>query len=147
MTTTHDGASLEHRIGATGRFHVRLPSGEITIRGIDGDTVRVREHSGRAIGEAFEIEAGDGSLSLTAPDKSGVDLLVFALGRRSSLALEVEVPRGADVALETASAEVEASGLAGMTRIRTASATGSGSETGVSSSAGMGGRKTASTSA
>lgn len=120
MTTT-TGAVLEHPIGANGRFRLRQMSGEITVRGVDGDTVRVREREGRSIIDAFRVEKGEGILSLSAPEKFGVDLLFFGIGHRSSPVLEVEVPRGADVVIEAASAEVEASGLAGITRIRTAS--------------------------
>ena len=121
MTTTANGASLEHRIGANGRFRLRQLSGEITVRGVDGDTVRVRERDGKSLAENFRVETGEGILSLSAPDKFGVDLLFFGLGRRSSLDLEVEVPRGADVVIETASAELQASDLAGLTKVRTAS--------------------------
>jgi len=121
MTATGNSATLAHRIGAHGRFHLRQPSGEITIHGVDGETVRVRDRDGRAIGDSFRVEQGEGSLSLVAPDKFGVDLLLFGIGRRASPDLEVEVPRGADVAIETASATLDASGLVGMTRLRTAS--------------------------
>lgn len=121
MTTTTDGTILEHRIGANGRFHLRQLTGEIDVRGVDGETVRVRERQGRSIEDSFRIEKGEGTLSLSAPDRFGVDLLIFGIGRRSSLDLDVEVPRGADVAIETASAELQVSGLVGMTKVRTAS--------------------------
>lgn len=121
MTTTTDGTILEHRIGANGRFHLRQLSGEIDVRGVDGEMVRVRERQGRSIEDSFRIEKGEGTLSLSAPDRFGVDLLIFGIGRRASLDLDVEVPRGADVAIETASAELHASGLVGMTKVRTAS--------------------------
>ena len=45
------------------------------------------------------IETGEGQLSLTAPDRVGLNM-VFDIGRRSSFDLEVEVPRGAAVSIE-----------------------------------------------
>jgi hypothetical protein len=120
MTTTTNGASLEHEIGASGQFHLRQLSGSIRIRGVEGSTARVRERNGRTLAESFEIETGDGRLSLTAPDKLGLDI-VFGRGRRSSLDLEVEVPTAAEVSIETASADLEGRRLTGRTKVRTAS--------------------------
>ncbi len=119
--TVGSSNTLEHVIGPTGRFHLRLLSGSIVVHGVDGDRVRVREKSGKAIADVFRIEAGEGSLSLTSPDRGGIDLIVFGIGRRSSLDLEVDVPRGADVTIETASAELAGGGLGGRSKVRTAS--------------------------
>ena len=120
MTTTTNGASLEHEIGTGGSFHLRQLSGSIRIRGIAGGTARVRERNGRSLAEAFEIETADGRLALSAPDRMGLDA-VFGRGRRSSLDLEVEVPAGAETSIETASADLEGHHLTGRTKIRTAS--------------------------
>ena len=119
--TVENISAFEHMIGARGRFHVRLMSGSIAIRAVDGETVRVRERSGKSIQDAFRVEAGEGTLSLSAPDRGGIELVVFGIGRRSSLDLEVEVPRGARISVELASADVDGTGLAGRTRVRTAS--------------------------
>jgi hypothetical protein len=119
MTTTTNGSTLDHPIGETGRFHVRQLSGSIRVRGVDGDTVKVRERSGRNLADAFQVEQGPGSLSLTAPDRFGD--LIFGGGRRSSMDLEVEVPKRANVTIETASAELDAADLTAATNIRTAS--------------------------
>ena len=120
MTTTTNDAALEHEIGATGRFHLRQLSGSIRVRGVEGATARVRERNGRSLSESFQIEAGEGQLSLTAPERFGLDI-VFGIGRRSSLDLEVEVPRGAAVSIETASGELGATDLVGGLKVRTAS--------------------------
>lgn len=120
MTTTTNGAALEHEIGTTGRFHLRQLSGNIRLRGVDGAVARVRERNGRSLSENFHIEAGEGHLSLTAPERFGLDL-VFGIRRRSSFDLEVEVPRSAAVSIETASGELDGSDLAGPVKIRTAS--------------------------
>ncbi len=121
MTQTTSAASLEHTIGAAGRFHLRQFSGEIRVRGVDGDAVRVHERNGKSLRDTFAIEAEEGSLSLVAPSKGGIDLLVFGVGRRSSVDLDVELPRGATVSVETASADTKAHGLTGELRFRTAS--------------------------
>ena len=120
MTTTTNGAALEHEIGATGRFHLRQGSGSIRVRGVDGATARVRERNGKDLADSFQIEVGDGSLSLTAPDKIGFDI-VFGFSRRSSLDLEVEVPRSAAVSIESVSADLHAGDLSGQLKVRTAS--------------------------
>ena len=120
MTTTTNGAVLEHEIGATGRFHLRQTSGSIRVRGVDGAVARVRDRDGRPLADSFKIEAGDGELSLTAPDRFGLDL-VFGLGRRSSPDLDVDLPRSAVISIETASGDLEAADLIGRLKVRTAS--------------------------
>jgi hypothetical protein len=120
MTTTTNGAALEHEIGATGSFHLRQLSGSIFLRGVDGGTARVVERTGKSLAEGFHIETGEGRLSLTAPDRAGLNM-VFDIGRRSSFDLEVEVPRGATVSIESASAELRLADLTNQLRIRTAS--------------------------
>jgi len=120
MTTTTNGAALEHEIGATGSFRLRQLSGSIFLRGVDGGTARVRERNGKSLAEGFQIETGEGQLSLTAPDRVGLNM-VFDIGRRSSFDLEVEVPRGAAVSIESASAELQLADLTNKLRIRTAS--------------------------
>jgi len=120
MTTTTNGAALEHEIGATGSFRLRQLSGSIFLRGVDGGTARVRERNGKSLAEGFQVETGEGQLSLTAPDRVGLNM-VFDIGRRSSFDLEVEVPRGAAVSIESASAELRLADLTNKLRIRTAS--------------------------
>ncbi len=119
--TVPNGAIFEHAIGSTGRFQLRQMSGSIAVRAVEGETVRVHEKSGKSIAEVFQIEAGEGRLTLTSPDRGGIDLIAFGIGRRSSLDIEIEVPPGADVSIETASADVTVAGLSARTKIRTAS--------------------------
>lgn len=122
MTTTTDPSTLEHRIGASGRLQIRMMSGSIAIRAVDGETVRVRERNGRSLAEAFRIETSADRLSLTSNEKfGGVDFIVFSIGRRSGLALEIDVPRGTTVGVDSASAEISMSGLTGSMKVRTAS--------------------------
>ena len=101
MTTTTDASTLEHRIGPAGRLQIRMMSGSIAIRAVEGETVRVRERNGRSLADAFRVETGADRLSLTSNEKfGGVDFIVFSIGRRSALALEVDVPRGTAVGVD-----------------------------------------------
>ncbi len=120
MTGDRADATAEYLIGPSGQFQLRHPSGDITIRGTDGDRVRVTEESGRPIPDLYQVEVTDGSVSLTARSRFGLDAVVPGLGRASH-DLAVEVPRGAAVVIETASGEIEGTDLQGSTRIRTAS--------------------------
>ena len=120
MNTTIDGtAQLEHHIGPTGRFSLKVPSGSVTIRGIDGDVARIRDLTGRALADRFSIDAGTGHLSLEGKTRFGLGIQISL--RSSDEELEIEVPRSANVAIDTASADVEATGLAGPKRFKTAS--------------------------
>jgi hypothetical protein len=110
---------LEHQIGPTGRFSLQVPAGSVAIRGTDGDVVRVRDLDGRSLGDRFTIVSGPDHVSLEPKSRFG---FVFQLGSKSTDDdLEVEVPRSASVVIETASADVEATGLAGPKRFKTAS--------------------------
>lgn len=121
MTQTNERTtSIEHVIGPRGRFTLRQASGEIAIRGVEGGTVRIRSVDGdNALHEHFQIEQGDGFLDVRQHERIGLGIKLFSRG--SSPEIEVEVPHGATVSVETASAEIEASDLSGAKRFRTAS--------------------------
>ena len=123
MTASTNAASqLEHTIGTEGRFALRLPSGSATIRGTDGDVARVRDLTGRPLGERFEIAAGDGSLELSARQRVGFSIAIGSLGFGDhSPELAIDVPRGASVSIDTASADVVGRGLTGSKHFHTAS--------------------------
>ncbi|MEZ0239604.1 MAG: DUF4097 domain-containing protein, partial [Chloroflexota bacterium] len=97
---------------------LRQASGEIAIRGVEGDTVRVRSRDDRALAEQFEIEIGDGFLELRQPEKLGIGFKLF--GKNESPEIEVEVPHGATVSIDSASADIEAADLSGAKQFRTA---------------------------
>ena len=116
-TTQHAGTSVEQRIGPRGRFSLKFASGDVAIRGVEGDTARVRSLDDRPLTEVFTIEAGDDRLELRQTEKIGLGIF----GRGHSADLEVEVPHGASVSIETASADIVARDLSGDKRFRTAS--------------------------
>ena len=119
MTKTAEGAgtALEQRIGPRGRFVLKLASGEVTVRGGEGDTARVRSLDDRSLADLFTIETGDDHLELRQTEKFGLGIF----GRGHSAELDVEVPHGANVTIETASADIDASDLSGTKKFRTAS--------------------------
>jgi hypothetical protein len=119
MTKTAQGAgtALEHKIGPRGRFVLRFASGEVAVRGVEGDTARVRSLDERSLADLFTIETGDDHLELRQIEKFGLGIF----GRGHSAELDVEVPHGANVTIDTASADIEARDLSGTKRFRTAS--------------------------
>ena len=124
MMTVSTGPNLAHVIGAEGLVAIRLREGEITLRGVDGDTARVRELNGLDLSDVFIIEAEEGSLSLGATRGFEVLLGKRTLRRtfgRQSAELEVEVPKRATLVIETESGEIEATNVVGEQRYHTAS--------------------------
>lgn len=132
--TTATGFTLEHPIGPEGHLAIRLRSGEVRLRGADGDIVRVREVNGRQLDDLFEIEAGDGSLTLHT--RRGLDVSWLGFGPRDLLdwmgpsarggsgyapELVIDVPRRAAIVIEASSADIAADGLLGDQRYRVAS--------------------------
>jgi len=117
MTAATTGASLDHVIGPNGLLSIRLGDGRARLRAVDGGSLRIRDGHSRDLADLFEIELGDGSASFHA-DKRWDDR---RHGRGHTPDVEVDVPRGATVVIEAGSADIEADGLAGDQRYRTAS--------------------------
>jgi Toastrack DUF4097 len=117
--TTTAGTTLEHRIGPRGRFSLQQASGDILIRGVEGDTVRVRSLDDKSLSDVFDVEVGDDRVVLRQRD--GIDSLLRKMSRGSGIDLKVEVPHGASLSIETASADIGATDLSGSKRFRTAS--------------------------
>lgn len=117
-----DAAELQHPIGRSGRFALRLPAGEVSITAVDGNVAKVRDLGGRSLADRFDIAATDGSLELTVRNRLGITLAIgdFSIGGGSA-ELAVELPRGTRVAIDTASADVSVTGITGPGRYRTAS--------------------------
>ena len=111
------GTTLEHRIGPRGRFVLHQAAGEVSIRGVEGETVRVRSLDGRAFSDLFTVETGDDVVELKQIEKFG---LAF-LSRREGAELEIDVPHGATLTIDTQSADIEARDLSGVKSFRSAS--------------------------
>ena len=116
MTTTSTGSILDHDIGSGGLLSIRLANGSARLRATDGPSIRIRDTHGRELSDMFAVELGAGSVSLRA-DKSGGH---WHRGGGTP-DLEIDLPRGATVLIEGGSADIEADGLIGDQRYRTAS--------------------------
>ena len=112
-----EATALEHRIGPRGSFVLRFASGEVSVRGVEGDTARVRSTDDRPLADVFTIETGEDRLELRQVEKLGLGIF----GKGHSAELEVEVPHGASVSVDTASADIVARDLSGTKRFRSAS--------------------------
>lgn len=117
--STTAGTSVEHRIGPRGRFTLKLASGEVLVRGVEGDTVRVKAMDDTTLSDVFNVEVGDDRLELRQREWGELGLGIFK--RSHGIDLKIEVPHGADLSIETASADVSASDLSGRKHFRSAS--------------------------
>ncbi len=132
--TAATGFMLEQPIGLEGQLSIRIRSGEVRLRAVEGEFARVREVNGHELADLFEIAAADGSLSLRT--RRGLDVGWLGFGPRDLLAwmepgakggslyapeLVIEVPHRAAVVVEASSGEIVAEGLLGDQRYRTAS--------------------------
>lgn len=113
-TTT---SSVEHAIGAEGLFVLHLSSGDVRVRGVDGDIARVEDRHGNPIVDDFDVETGEGSLAVRA--RKGLRIKIGP-GRHEAPDLVVDVPRRATIVVETASGDVTGEDLAGEQRFHTA---------------------------
>ena len=116
---TATGTTLEHRIGPRGHFSLRQASGDISIRGVEGDVVRVHSADDRSLSDQFDIVLDDDRVALD--QRGGLDIGMRLFSRGSSAELKVEVPHGATVSIATGSADIRASDLSGGKSFQTAS--------------------------
>jgi hypothetical protein len=117
-----DPTEIRHVIGAAGSFSLHNISGDITLRGVDGDEVVVRARSERGRGDwlPLVVRRGEGSLSIEIEQRGP---LLFGLGWRHVPGIEFDVtlPRGARVDVNAVSSDVDARGLTGEQEFRTVS--------------------------
>ena len=109
--------TIDHQIGTRGRLVVRQASGEVTVRGVEGDRVRVEADDAQEFRDRYTVQADDGALEIRQTEKLGFGIF----GRGESVDLEIEVPHGANVTIETQSGDIDASDLSGSKAFRTAS--------------------------
>ena len=119
MTTANDTSQvvIDHTIGARGRLTIHLAAAELRLLATDGDRVVVRMPNGSALPDRVVVETVDGGLTIREKETLG---LTFAIGRKV-VQLEVDVPAGAEVAIDSASGWLDGLGLRGEQRYRTAS--------------------------
>ncbi len=127
---------ITHRIGASGRLHLRVTDADVRLRANDEDEVRLRatfeiragtdEEADRVYdGVRLEVSAGDGSLEVA--DISGRGDLGSALRRlvsgRGHIGLSVEgtAPRGSELRIEGVSGDLVIEGMRGEQRYTTVS--------------------------
>ena len=120
---------IEHRIGATGFLQVNTSSGDLDVRGIDGESVRIttQDPDEAYVLDQYVVEAGDGSLHVRSPRGGQIEVNIgsFKWGRRigsgGGTDLVIEVPHGARVEFGTVSGDLNVSGLDGQQRYKTIS--------------------------
>jgi len=128
-TITSRAGLIEHPIGATGFFQLNTSSGDIDVRGTDGDRVRIttQDPDDAFVLDEYVVEAGEGSLRVRSPRGGLIEVNIgsFKWGRRlgggGGTDLVVEVPHGARVDIGTVSGDLNVSGLDGEQRYKTVS--------------------------
>lgn len=123
MTTseTTNETAIVHTIGAAGSLAVRVATWSVRLVGVVGDEVRVRDAEGGPLPH-MEVERGPDSLRIAQPSllgRLGIGIVVGADPR--DLRLVIEVPSGARVDVQSASGDLDATGLRTSQHYRTAS--------------------------
>jgi hypothetical protein len=136
MATFVRTQTVEHTIGQAGRLTLKVTSGDVAVRGIPGDEVRVQaqfeirasseEEANRAFAEAqLRVDGGDGYLTIEEPDdRSSLGALVGRLlsgHGQVDQTVTVEMPERAELRLDVVSADVNVEGLLGEQRYNTVS--------------------------
>jgi hypothetical protein len=103
-------AEITHRIGRNGRFSLNNVSGDVRLRGVDGDEVRViaRWDGHKDDPMPLAINRGDGYLEIETDQKMG-----WFSFRGGSIEFQIDVPFRARVDITAVSADVESHGLTG----------------------------------
>lgn len=118
MNATDTSQTIEHNVGDHGTVTVRLADWDAEIRGIDGDTARVRNANGGPLPDELQVDRTADGIAIRQYDKG----LTIVLGRRSrDVRLAIEVPKSAAVSIQTASGDAQATGLRGPVTARSAS--------------------------
>jgi len=113
-------AEIRHRIGATGSFNLNNVSGDVRVRGTDGDEVVVRarwDHGGGDRPLPLVVRRTDSSLSIETEERGGW----LGSWSRGSIEFDVTVPSGARVEIAAVSADIESHHLVGDQSYRTVS--------------------------
>lgn len=129
--------TIEHAIGATGRFQLRVTDPSVRVQATAGDVARVQVRfelsadSDAGADEAFErvrytVSASDGVLEVAEPKLAGTAVgsiaRIFGIGSsRTSASVVVEVPSGAETVIDGVSADIDVAGTRGTQEYRSVS--------------------------
>ena len=130
--------TIQHEIGPGGRLSLKVTSATVRLRGVDGETATLRatfdipastEQEADAVLQGVQLVStvADGELSVEEPNGAGGSGIGAMIGRilgghaDVDYSIEAELPRGAEVRLQTVSGEVTAEGLHGGQRYVTVS--------------------------
>ena len=117
-----DPAEIRHHIGATGAFNLANVSGDIRIRGADGDEAIVQAR-GRGHNEwlPLNVRKGEGMLSIEIESKGPGGLLGWRGRNDVEVEFDIILPRAARVDVNSVSADLDATGMVGDQSYRTVS--------------------------
>jgi hypothetical protein len=119
MSPADAAQTIEHRIGETGSLSVRLADWDVEVIAVDGDIARIRSADAANLPDGLEIQRHDNGIAIRQPNRSGLDLIG---GRRSSTTrISIEIPTRTTASIQTASGDLQATGLRGPVESRTAS--------------------------
>lgn len=137
MATFVRTQEIEHELGATGRFALRVTNPDVELRAIEGTVARVRvEYDIRAASDAdadeilervrYRVRTGIGSLEVAEPShgESGLGSIVRILGfggARVGARVVAELPEATEIAYTGVSADVTGVGFSGRQEYRTVS--------------------------
>lgn len=128
--------TIEHPIGASGLLSLRVTSADVRVRGVGGDTASVRatfeipassEVDADAIFERVRLESTTAGGELRVEEPDGTRGLGSMIGRLISgrgdvdFDVEIDLPQGAELRLETVTGDVTAAALRGEQRYTTVS--------------------------
>lgn len=113
MTTNVQSGPIEHRIGRNGELRLNTVAGTVSIRGTDGEDVRVVARTSGGGEPELNVRRYEGGLFIE-PERQGTRFFGATIGIGvPDIEFEIELPRGASLELSTVNADVSASGLGG----------------------------------
>ena len=136
MATFARTQTIEHKIGGSGRLDLRVTSGDVVVRGTEGNEVRItanfeiRASSDDEANQIYDevqlrVDKRDGMLVVEDPgDHPSLGKLVgriFAGLGQVELDVHVEMPQGAELRLDGVSGDLSVEGLDGDQRYNTVS--------------------------
>ena len=119
MSPADTAQTIEHPIGETGSLSVRLADWDVEVIAVDGDVARIRNAEGATLPDGLEIQRNDNGLAIRQPNRSALDVL--SVRRSPATRISVEIPTRATASIQTASGDIQATGLRGPVESRTAS--------------------------